>query len=140
MQDHKYLLDHKEWLRIAKEDFMVAKVLIKKKFYSSVTYHCQQAAEKTLKAYLVLKDQPVLKTHDLTKLVELCMQKDGTFKDVYIYARYLNPFSTKFRYPSEHDIPDYNHAENSIKQTRKLMNFVLKKISEPETGQTKIFH
>lgn len=133
------MLDHEAWLRIAKEDLMVAKVLLREEFFSTVTYHCQQAAEKSLKAYLVFKDQPVLKTHDLTKLIELCMEKDREFEKIYTYARYLNPFSTKFRYPSEYDIPDYAHAENTIKQTQKLMTFVIDKILTPETGQTDIF-
>jgi HEPN domain-containing protein len=133
------MLSHEEWLKVAKEDLRAAKVLLKEELYSAVTYHCQQAAEKTLKAYLVFKKQPVLKTHDLTKLVELCMGEDREFEKVYIYARYLNPFSTKFRYPSEYDIPDAGHAENTIKQTRKLMDFVADKISNTGTGQADIF-
>jgi HEPN domain-containing protein len=31
-------------------------------------YHCQLAAEKALKAFLVWRDQPFPKTHDLGKL------------------------------------------------------------------------
>ncbi len=110
--------DHEPWLRIAKEDLKAAKVLLKEELYSTVSYLCQQSAEKSLKAYLVFKGQPVFKTHDLTKLIELCMAIDREFEKIYTFARYLNPFSTKFRYPSEYDIPDYDHADNTIKQTQ----------------------
>ena len=34
-------------------------------------YHCQQAAEKAVKGWLVWRDQPVAKTHDVRLLVEL---------------------------------------------------------------------
>lgn len=31
-------------------------------------FHCQQAVEKSLKAFLVWRDQPFRKTHDLVEL------------------------------------------------------------------------
>lgn len=130
---------HDAWLKIAKEDLRAAQGLLKLELFSAVTYFCQQSAEKALKGYLVLKKQPTLKTHDLTKLIELCMQQDKDFEKMYVHAKYLNPFSTKFRYPSEYDIPDYDAAKNTIKQTQKLVVFVIDKISQPETGQIDIF-
>jgi len=33
-------------------------------FLDTAVYHCQQAAEKALKAYLTLKDAPFQKIHD----------------------------------------------------------------------------
>ncbi|KKQ32329.1 MAG: HEPN-type nucleotidyltransferase, antibiotic resistance related protein [candidate division TM6 bacterium GW2011_GWF2_37_49] len=71
-----------EWLRIAKEDLAVAKAILNLEFFATVTYHCQQSSEKALKAlkaYIVVKNQPILKTHDLEKLLEICLSFDKNF-------------------------------------------------------------
>jgi HEPN domain-containing protein len=41
-------------------------------------FHCRQAAEKSLKAFLVWRDRQFRKTHDLEELAHLCsaMQTD----------------------------------------------------------------
>jgi HEPN domain-containing protein len=35
-------------------------------------FHCQQAVEKSLKAFLVWRDHPFRKTHDLVELARQC--------------------------------------------------------------------
>lgn len=131
--------EHERWLKIAKEDLKVTKILLENEVFSTATYHCQQAAEKALKAYLVFKKQKVLKTHDLMKLVISCCRLNGGFKVLHDAAEHLNPFATKFRYPTEFDIPDYVDTKSAIKQAQKIVDFVLKKIAEPETGQQELF-
>ena len=131
--------EHDKWLRIVSEDLLAAKLLLKGELYGSVAYHCQQAAEKALKAYLVFNKCIIIKTHDLIRLLELCMKLDAGFEKLFVAVDYINPFSTKFRYPTEYDIPDHNEAELAIKQARKILKFVVKKIEEPKTDQMKIF-
>ncbi len=41
-----------EWVRIAKEDLLSAKILLKNELFSPVAYHCQQSAEKMLKSVI----------------------------------------------------------------------------------------
>lgn len=48
-------------------------------------YHCQQAAEKALKALLVFHDQRFQKTHDLRVLVELARPFDATIDQCWIW-------------------------------------------------------
>jgi HEPN domain-containing protein len=43
-------------------------------------FDCQQASEKALKGYLVFKNKPVIKTHDLIKLLESCTSFDSEFR------------------------------------------------------------
>ena len=131
--------EHERWLKIVEDDLKSAKGLLKLKIFSTSTYHCQQAAEKALKAYLAFKDCKIIKIHDLIELVALCSDLDKDFEKLYDDAEHLNPFSTKFRYPTEFDIPDYEDTKSAIKQTQRIVNFVLKKISEPETGQEELF-
>ena len=45
-----------EWLNFAKEDLDTAKALLNGEylFNRSICYHCQQSAEKDLKAYIII--------------------------------------------------------------------------------------
>ncbi len=130
---------HDEWLRISREDLLAAKTLLKVELFSSVEYHCQQSAEKALKAYLVFKKQKIVKTHDLLWLVKQCVKLDRSFEKMFDAAEQLNPFSSKFRYPTEFEIPDLDDAKSAIRQTQEILRFVLKKIAGPEAGQIDIF-
>lgn len=131
--------NHEAWLKIASEDLAAAKALLKIELFSTVTYHCQQVAEKSLKAYLIFKKHPIIKTHDLIMLIEICIKFDKNFEKVCSEAEQLNPFSTKFRYPSEYDIPDLNDAKLAVEQAQKLMVFIVKKTSKSKAGQLDIF-
>ncbi len=131
--------EHEKWLKIAKEDLKVSELVFLNELFSSVAYHCQQSAEKSLKGYVVFKKQHIIKTHDLYRILEMCLKLNKDFDKLYQKIRYLNPFSTKFRYPTEFDIPDLDEAKLAIKYAKSILNFVLKKIAEPETGQLELF-
>jgi len=135
--ENLFMQEHEKGLQIAQEDAYVAKILLKFELFSSVAYHSQQAAEKALKAYLVFKKHELSKTHDLIKLFIVCKRFDLEFEKIYGMAEYLNPFATKFRYPTEFDIPDLSDSRDAVKCANVIIKFVLKKIAEPETGQTR---
>ena len=131
--------DHDPWLNLAQEDLKVAQLLLPEELFAPIAYHCQQAAEKALKGYLVHKRQPIVKTHELGKLLEICLKFDRDFDKIYEAARFLNPFATKFRYPSEFDIPDLDEAKLALKYAKSILNFISKKVSEKSSGQKNIF-
>ena len=133
------MLGHEEWLRVAREDLLAAKGLIKIELYSASVYHSQQSAEKTLKAYLVFKNNPIAKIHDLIKLLEMCMSFDAEFRNKFDAVDFLNPFASKFRYPTEFNLPELKDAELAVKHADSIMRFVLKKIAGPNTGQIDLF-
>lgn len=64
---------HEPWLLIAQEDLVSANHL-HSKVLTTTLFHVQQCAEKSLKAYLVLKHDKLIKTHDLVQLVDLCIK------------------------------------------------------------------
>lgn len=132
--------NHELWLKIANEDLCSAKALLRLNFLSNASYLCEQSAEKSLKAYLVFKKQSVVKTHDLLKLLENCMQLDRDFECLLEAADFLNPFSTKFRYPSEYDdIPVTADIELAVKYAHKIINLIKRKIADLPTGQIDLF-
>lgn len=95
---------YQEWLKKAEEDYQVALVLsrkIKPSFLNSVCFHSQQAAEKYLKAYLVLNKVRFPKTHDLILLKNFCRNCESEFELISDLIMALNPYSVEFRYPGE---------------------------------------
>ncbi|GAB4579720.1 MAG: HEPN domain-containing protein [Anaerolineales bacterium] len=59
------------WLRFAREDLQVAKLVMKEKIYNQVCFHCQQCAEKSLKAWLAAQGAHIPKTHRMADLIPL---------------------------------------------------------------------
>ena len=61
----------KEWVEKAESDHTVARIILEEnlRLYDQICFHCQQSAEKYLKALLVEADHPVPKTHDLELLL-----------------------------------------------------------------------
>ena len=74
----------KKWLIKAIEDFNAAKYIVdlsdEKILTSIVCFHCQQAVEKLLKAYLVAKKIDFAKTHNLEILLKLCIDLDKSLR------------------------------------------------------------
>ena len=69
----------KEWLVKAQRDLEAAAILQAQPapFLDIVVYHCQQAGEKALKAYLFWHDVPFGKTHSLQELLAQCVDVDA---------------------------------------------------------------
>lgn len=63
-------------------------------------FHCQQAAEKALKAFLTWHDQPFKKTHDLAALGKQCAETDGTLAPLVDRLDDLTEYAWAYRYPT----------------------------------------
>ena len=90
-----------EWLKYASNDYEVVNILLKHSpmQLEIICYHCQQAAEKALKAFLLFSDREPPKTHSLENLVDLCIEVQPVFMDIIEECEYLNPFGVQPRYP-----------------------------------------
>ena len=62
-----------EWLQIAYDDYDSARFLFDNKLpkpLEIICYHCQQSAEKSLKAFLCANDVVIPKTHEVARVCE----------------------------------------------------------------------
>lgn len=122
---------HNSWIWFADQDLKAARKLIKDNDVILVpaAYHCQQCLEKILKAYLAFRKQPVIKTHDLIRLVNLCTKFDSDFTKLLELAVDLNPFVTQARYPDAISfMPDLTTIKIIVNQTEEAFNFTKDKI------------
>jgi len=90
------------WLQEAEHDLETAERALNAgaPITDTATYHCHQATEKTLKAYLASRLEPLVKTHDLMNLLTRCAATDVRFADWADRLADLSAFGTVVRYPS----------------------------------------
>jgi len=125
-----------EWIYLAQMDYDYA-LKSANTFHPApveiICFHCQQAAEKILKAYIAAHGDTPVKTHDLTTLIKYCEQYSSGF-DIYAGpCDILTAYISDTRYP-----PKLSLAESDMKQAlnyaRKILEFTKSKLAEMGFG------
>ncbi len=91
----------KQWLLKAEEDLLVVRKLTEPVVVaaSSACFHCQQAVEKSLKAFLIANDIDLKKTHNLEYLLYKCAEVDPDLAGLELNE--LSDFGVDARYPGD---------------------------------------
>jgi len=120
----------KRWLKKADVDLRISKELLDLNEEPwSITFHAQQAIEKYLKAYLVYKQVKFKKTHNILKLLDLCINEDKEFEKLKeLDLEGFSEYATEFRYPSYSE-PTLEEAEEAIRIAEKVRELVVKKLN-----------
>ncbi|MEG1993435.1 MAG: HEPN domain-containing protein [Oscillospiraceae bacterium] len=106
-----------DWLDRAGEDMICANILSNdERLFNSAAFHCQQAIEKALKGYILLKSGELVDGHNLTWLCKRAMRYDKEFTKWLDESTSLNRCYIETRYPS-----DVIH-EISFKKIKKYYN------------------
>jgi HEPN domain-containing protein len=113
------------WLETAESDLAYAKLGLDNGdyYFSGAVYHCQQAAEKALKALCCFHGIKPPKTHDLVALLEKLKDAAdlGTFNQS---AARLTPLATEFRYPDFIDVPGQETVETAFLDAKAIVEAV----------------
>ncbi|MEK7329341.1 MAG: HEPN domain-containing protein [Candidatus Eisenbacteria bacterium] len=122
----------REWLERAGEDLREAEhaLTATPPLLRGAVFHCQQAAEKTLKAFLVAHERPFRKTHDLDELGNAVAALDATLADVVDRAKDLTPYAWRFRYPGTPVDPSAEEAREALTLAREVHEAVLERLPE----------
>jgi len=119
------------WMARADEDLQVASLLIERerRLLGAAVYHCQQAAEKSLKAWLTSQDLRFPKTHDLETLLAMCRADESVeWPDLTEHAQLLTPYAVEFRYPGDQMEPESEEAVRALDLAREVHAFVASRI------------
>lgn len=121
-----------QWLIKSQRDLAAAQVLMKNEepYLDLAAYHCQQSAEKAIKAYLRIQDMIFPKTHNLVALLTLAIPLEPQFNDWREMAETLTPWATEFRYPGDVSEPKRVEIEQAYVMTETFLNFVIQKMPE----------
>ena len=113
-----------EWFYFADADFDSAIILSEayRKHNEIICYHCQQAAEKYLKAVLCYNGVIPPKIHVLETLCALCSEFEPAFNEIAKDCAYLSPFAVRARYPLEIEVTEINTAK-ALEIARKVKCF-----------------
>ena len=116
--------DVKEWMQVADDDLYSAKILNEAvhRPVEIICYHCAQAVEKYLKAFLIYHDVINQKTHDMNLLYKSCFEIDNNFETIEHLCFFLNKFANDIRYPHKYEVTG-DHANFAIDAVEKIKNF-----------------
>ena len=119
-----------EWLNFAKEDLDTAKALLNSEylFNRSICYHCQQSAEKDLKAYIIYLDLPLNKTHNLIKLVDQISELDKEITPLQKAVEVLTDYIVTARYPDDSELITDEESKLAFNESEKINNYIKTKI------------
>ena len=116
-----------KWLIKSQHDLGSARRLMEgeEPYLDTAVYHCQQAAEKAMKAFLTYHDIVFEKTHDLTELLELSVTVEPAFDPWREVAKELTPYASQFRYPGDVLEPEQHEAEQALQHAQAFVDFIL---------------
>lgn len=117
----------KGWLIKSQHDLGSARRLMEgdEPYLDTAVYHCQQAAEKALKAFLTYHDIVFEKTHNLTALLELAIAVEPAFANWREVAEVLTPYAVRFRYPADVLEPEQGETEEALQHARSFVAYIL---------------
>jgi HEPN domain-containing protein len=115
------------WLTKARRDLTSAHVLAAQvePLLDTAVYHCQQAGEKAVKAFLTFHDCEFERIHDVERLVRLAIPFESRFAVLVSDARLLTPYATFFRYPGVTAEPTESEFARAIMAANNIYEFVL---------------
>ena len=119
-----------DWLDRAGEDIIAAGVLLHNdNCYNSAAFHCQQAIEKALKAYILLKSDMLVDGHNLPWLCKRAMRYNEIFTGWMEQCTELTHCYIETRYPS--DLPlelDFARVTHHYHTARDMYLFICEQV------------
>lgn len=127
--------DPRVWLRYARDDLRVAETLeaapdVPRR---TVGWHAQQAAEKALKAVLVLEQIEFPFTHDLLALVMLIPDERAARGAEHL--RTLTRWGAPERYPGRFREPTAEEARSLVAYARDVVELAVRDIEGAKRGE-----
>jgi len=119
-----------KWLTKADNDLKTAEHELsfgEEAVFDSVCFHCQQAVEKYLKAYLVTNNVNFGKSHNIEYLIELCVPINEDFKN--LATGDLSSYAVGIRYPGDFYSPSLSESKTALKISQNVRKFILKRIT-----------
>ncbi len=120
------------WLKKAIEDLRAAELsrAAEPPLLATATFHCQQAAEKAIKSFLVLHGRVFRKTHSIEEIGEQALALDTSLRGLIDRAAPLTEYAWKFRYPGTAEDLTTAEADEAINLAREVLTEILARMPE----------
>ena len=128
-QDSKRYFD---WLDHSSADLVAASLLKEDdRCYDQAAFHCQQAIEKALKAYILLRSGRLYDGHNLTWLCRQAKKYHKGFQQWYDESAELNQCYIETRYPADVDKEiDYKMVQGFYTMAKDMYRFIFEQVDQ----------
>jgi len=120
--------DPEVWMRLARDDMATVCLLMTehRKRIEIILYHCQQTAEKALKAYLIDSNVWIGNTHDLILLLRECVNINQSFnlKRMIKHCAFLNRITPGVKYADLNISFDNSHVPRAMNSAKRIYDLV----------------
>ncbi|RME50194.1 MAG: HEPN domain-containing protein [Caldilineae bacterium] len=116
----------RQWLAKAQNDLLNAdnNLAAEQIPYDTVCFHCQQAAEKLLKAALIASGQQPPRTHDLMVLLETIRPGYPEVEHLRNPLAILMPYAIEIRYPDDWFMPSSDDAREARDMAAQVLDWL----------------
>ncbi len=116
----------KRWFDKAKSDLLDAdnNLSADKVPCDTVCFHCQQAAEKLLKGFLVAHGCEYPITHNLFVILDKVVEYDGLAELLREALALLNPYAVEIRYPGDAWMPTLEDTREARQAAQEVLEWV----------------
>ncbi|MGA2296235.1 MAG: HEPN domain-containing protein [FCB group bacterium] len=120
----------KAWLVKAEHDLGTAIITHQHlpDYRDTICYHCHQAVEKYLKAYLIYLEIPFKPSHDLVYLLNLIASKHKLPDKFYEMSVQIENYGVQIRYPDEIIEPNDAEVNDAIRIAEDFRDFITSKM------------
>ena len=125
------------WVQKAEADWLaIGSLLAGQRIpWDVVCFHCQQTAEKYLKALLITLDVEFEPMHDLLRLARLASGVEPELRILFDPLSILNPYSVQVRYPDDWREIEQDEGTAAVEQARTirlaLRNLISARLDQP---------
>jgi HEPN domain-containing protein len=127
--------DPAEWLRHARSNLSRCRAdrRLPDVLFEDLCFDAQQAAEKAIKAVLVLSGRRFPKTHDLTELLHLVAATGLAVPSEVLEAKRLTPYAVAGRYPGVSEDASEDDYREALETAEKVFAWAERLVGAPPT-------
>jgi HEPN domain-containing protein len=116
------------WLNKAEHDLISAQRLleIEPVILDNACFHCQQAVEKCLKAYLIYNGLDIERTHNIVSLLNKCANFDPVFGTIDPLD--INAYAVQGRYPDSNLMPSPEEAKSYYQLALHIKSLIAERV------------
>jgi len=131
-QDPRREADVLSWLQKARGDLRCAEIDLAAlpPATEDALFHCQQAVEKSLKAFLVWHDEPFGRSHDLGRLGKRAAGLDPTLEPLVEQVVELTKYAWILRYPGSPVRASAQEATAALNRAKGFFEAILSRLPE----------
>ncbi len=113
------------WIKRARSNIEIAEKgkFSEHVFYEDLCFECQQAAEKSIKALLILNNIEFPKTHSIEKLLFLLKKVGIKIPNRIDIAVILTDYAVSTRYPGEYEVVEIEEYEEALEIAKNVYNW-----------------